>query len=189
MCPLKLAHFSVPRKELTGVSLGARHIIFVSKAVSKYIKVESHHIWSDSTLSLTWCSVDKSHKELFIRARVDDLRKKTDKYNIKLHYIINSQNPADLLTKNTGRKINDPLWTNGPDLLNHPEMWHPYTPTKANIDAIPIFCGNISVQEVVEPFPKADRFLSLKELYLKTAEVHPDIDANGDKAINLAEIL
>ena len=68
-------------------------------------------------------------------------------------------------------------------------MWRPYTPTKANIDAIPILCGYISVQEVVEPFPDADEFRSLKELYSKTAEIHPDIDANGDKAINLAEIL
>ena len=76
-----------------------------------------------------------------------------------------------------------------PDLIKLPEMWHPYTPTKANIDAIPIFCGNIGVQEVVEPFPNADRFLSLKELYSKTVEIHPDIDANGDKSIYLTEIL
>ena len=189
VCPLKMAHFTVPRKELTGMSLGTKHIIFVSKALSKYVKIESHHIWSDSTLSLTWCSVSKSHKELFICARVDDIKEKAAKYNIELHYIINSQNPADLLTKNTGRKIDDPLWINGPELLGHPEMWRPYTPTKSNIDAIPIFCGNVSVQESVEPFPKADEFRSLKELYLKTVEVHPDIDANGDKAINLAETL
>ena len=50
VCPLRMAHFTVPRKELTGMALGTRHLLFVSKALSKYIKIESHHIWSDSTL-------------------------------------------------------------------------------------------------------------------------------------------
>ena len=42
--PLKMSHFTVPRKELTGIAVGARHIMFVSKALSKYINIESHHI-------------------------------------------------------------------------------------------------------------------------------------------------
>ena len=61
-----------------------------------------------------------------------------------------------MLTKNTGKKVNNPFWNKGPDLLNSPEMWHPYSPTKANVDAIPIFCGNVNVQEVSELFPSAE---------------------------------
>ena len=189
VCPLKMTHFTVPRKELTAMSLGSKHIIFVSNALSKYINIDSHHIWSDSTLSLTWCSVNKPHKELFIRARVDDIQQKVAKHNIKLHYIINSQNPADMLTKDTGKKLDDPLWTKGPELLKSPEMWRVYKPTKDNIDAIPLFCGNINVQEVSEHFPNAENFNCLNELYLKTVETHPKIKVTGEKATKLAETL
>ena len=74
-------------------------------------------------------------------------------------------------------------------MLNNPEMWHPYSPTKANVDAIPIFCGNVTVQEVSELFPSAEKFSSLQELYAETIVSHPDITVRGDKAVNLAEIL
>ena len=189
VCPIKMEHFTVPRKELTAMALGTRHLLFVNKALSKYINIRSLHIWSDSTLSLTWCSVKKPHKELFIRARVDDVQDKAEKNGIKLHYIINSSNPADMLTKDTGKKVDDPLWIKGPELLQNPEMWRPYIPTKANVDAIPIFCGNIAVQEISEDFPSAESFATLKELYVKTMESHPEITGKGDEAINLAESL
>ena len=187
VCPIKMAHFTVPRKELTALALGTRHLLFVNRALSKYITIESLHIWSDSTLSLTWCSVKKPHKELFIRARVDDVQEKVEKNNIKLHYIINSSNPADMLTKNTGKKIIDPLWIKGPELLQSPHMWHPYVPNKAAVDAIPLFCGITTVQEVSDLFPSAETFTTLKELYAKTVESHPDIVVRGDKATILAE--
>ena len=41
-----------------------------------------------------------------------------------------------MLNKNTGKKVNDPLWTKGPELLKSPEIWRVYSLTKANIDAI-----------------------------------------------------
>ena len=120
---------------------------------------------------------------------MDDVQEKAEKNNIKLHYIINSSNPADMLTKDTGRKVDNPLWIKGPELLQNPEMWHPYVPTKANVDAIPIFCGNVIVQEVSENFPNADSFSTFLELYAKTIEAHPDITVKGDEAIDLAESL
>ncbi|CAL4114269.1 unnamed protein product, partial [Meganyctiphanes norvegica] len=72
VCPIKMAHFTVPRKELTGFSLGLRFLIFVFSAIKKYFNPSSMHIWSDSTLNLSWCLSKRVHKELFIRARVDD---------------------------------------------------------------------------------------------------------------------
>ena len=81
VCPIKMAQFSVPRKELAGLALGTRHLIFVSKALSKYTNAIPLHIWCDATLSLTWCSVKKMHKELFIRAGVDDIQQKCVKHN------------------------------------------------------------------------------------------------------------
>ena len=56
VCPMRMSHFTVTRKELTAVALGTRHLIFVIEALSKYIKASSHHIWCDSTLALPWCT-------------------------------------------------------------------------------------------------------------------------------------
>ena len=189
VCPLRMLHFTIPRKELAALALGTRHLLFVIDAICKYAKIESYHIWCDSTLSLTWCSVSKPHKELFIRARVDDVQQKVARFKINLHYIITSQNPADMLTKNTGKSLNDPLWKHGPQILQCPEMWSTYKPTKANIDAIPVFCGHVSVQESSKSLPDINKFKSLKDLLAGTVEFIKDNSISGDKAINHAETL
>ena len=44
VCPIKMAHFMVLRKELTAMALGTRHLLFVNKALSKYINIQSLHI-------------------------------------------------------------------------------------------------------------------------------------------------
>ena len=123
VCPLRMSHFTVPRKELAALALGARHLIFVSEAINKYANIDSHHIWCDATLALTWCSVNKPHKELFIRARVDDIQRKIARYNIKLHHIIGTVNPSDMLTKNTGKGLDNPDWKYGPQILRNQKMW------------------------------------------------------------------
>ena len=84
-----MAHFSVPRKELTAISLGARYLTFVVKAITKYFVVTSVNLWSDSMTALTWCLSKTPHKQLFVRSRVDDLDSKVKDHNITMHYIKN----------------------------------------------------------------------------------------------------
>ena len=117
ICPIKMAHFTIPRKELTALSLGVRYLTFIIKAVTKYFNPASVHIWSDSMTALTWCLAKKPHKQLYVRSRVDDLDTKIKKFNISVHYIKNLDNPADMLTKDTGKPVHDPLWTQGPRIL------------------------------------------------------------------------
>ena len=62
ICPIKMAHFTIPRKELTALSLGARYLTFVLKAVNKYFYPTSLHMWSDSTTALSWCVANRAHK-------------------------------------------------------------------------------------------------------------------------------
>ena len=177
VCPIKMAHFTVPRKELAAFALGVKHLIFVLDAISKYCTPASLHVWSDSTLALTWCSAKKVHKELFIRARVDDVQHKLSKHNIQMHYILNNNNPADMLTKDTERSLSDPLWQCGPQILGHPERWHIYTPTKANVDAIPIFCGHtVTNRDRPDGLPDPLGFDSLVDLLSATSKVVPNKD-------------
>ena len=189
VCPINMAHFTTPRKELAAFALGVKHLIFIIKSLSKYSNTTSFHIWSDSTLSLTWCSANKSHKDMFIRSRVDDVQVKLAKYNIQMHYILNHKNPADLLTKDSGRSLQDPLWQNGPPLLLHPERWHIFKPTKSNLDAIPIFCGQVALGDRPEGLPDPMKFDTLMGLLSATIELLPNIKRmSREKALVLAEL-
>ena len=155
ICPIKMAHFTIPRKELTALSLGVRYLTFIIKAVTKYFNPTSVHIWSDSMTALTWCLAKKPHKQLYVRSRVDDLDTKIKKFKISVHYIKNLDNPADMLTKDTGKSLQDPLWTQGPRILLNPREWKPYEPDKQLVDAIPIFCGHVPVMNYTNlPDPK-----------------------------------
>ena len=189
ICPIKSAHFTIPRKELTSISLGARYIKFVFNAISKYFTPKSIHLWSDSTTALIWCLSKVPHKELYVRSRVDDLAKKVQDYNIVMHHVISESNPADLLTKDTGKDINDPLWTNGPKILQNPEQWNPFNVTRNRIDTVPIFCGFVPSSQYKD-LPDPDKFEKLIDLHRHTAksqfQIQEDqIDVNLVKAENL----
>ena len=170
VCPIQQAHFTIPRKELCAFSLGARFVKFVVDKVSKYFHPASVHLWSDSTTTLQWVVSRKSHKELFIRARVDEIVSKIDEYSIKTHFILGSQNPADLLTKQSEDPLRSSLWRQGPEVLAHPEQWREYVVPKAKLDAIPIYCGTVCDQIGYEDdLPDVSTFDDLRELYTATA--------------------
>ena len=102
---------------------------------------------------------------------------------------MNSFNPADLLTKETGRGLDDPVWKYGPPLLQHPEMWQEYVPSKANLDSIPILCGNLTLMKASSELPNPSNYKSLKDLLLATAKMHPSITDADERALIKAEIL
>ena len=60
-----------------------------------------------------------------------------------------------MLTKDTGKSLQDPLWIHGPKILLNPREWKPYVPDKKLIDIIPIFCGHVPVMNYPNlPDPK-----------------------------------
>ena len=80
------------------------------------------------------------------------------------HYNLNSNNPADMLTKGIPRSMDVPLWKFGPEILRHPGRWHMFKPTKANVDAIPIFCGHTFTRDRPGYLPDPEQFDDLKDL-------------------------
>ena len=62
VCPIKTAHFTVPRKELTAISLGVRYIKFVFNSLKKYTVPRSVHLWSDSCTALSWTISNTPHR-------------------------------------------------------------------------------------------------------------------------------
>ena len=189
VCPNKQAHFSIPRKELTGISLGVRYVRFICDALSKYTN-PSCHIWSDSTTALNWVNSKCDHKDLYIRDRVADINKKlkiADK-DITFHFVVSEQNPADFLTKDKGNTVSDPLWLRGPEILCHSEQWLPYKPPVYRKDTIPIFCGTVSETDIAA-LPNPSEFENLRDLYLETIKRHSSLDIKDIDAINQAETL
>ena len=126
---------------------------------------------------------------MFIRSRVDDVQGKLAEYNIQMHYILNHDNPADKLTKDTEKGLEDPLWQNGPPILLHPERWHAYSPTKSNLDAIPIFCGQVDQGDCPSCLPDPGRFDNLMGLLSATIDLIPQVKGKSrEKALVLAEL-
>ena len=177
VCPISQAHFTIPRKELCALSLGARLVKFVADTVSKYFRPASLHLWSDSTTALSWVVSRRPHKELFIRARVADIASKIDSYSVKTHFVLGSTNPADLLTKQSKNPLQSDLWRIGPDLLRYPQQWRAYVVPKAKLDAIPIYCGNLTVQrDLQECLPDVSAFDNLTDLYNATTRMSEGAD-------------
>ena len=169
ICPIRMAHFTIPRKELTGFSLGARYLKTIMKTVAKYFTPTSVHLWSDSTTTLQWVTDKKGHKELYIRSRVDEILKKVELFNIKIHYILGINNPADLMTKPSQDPLRCKLWKEGPAILAKPEQWQPYVASQPKVDAVPIFCGKVNKQQCQE-LPDVSEFDSIKDLYIATGQ-------------------
>ena len=187
-CPLNMAHFTIPRKELTAYALGGRLLVFVINSVSKYFSPSSVHLWSDASTVLGWCASKVDHKEVYIRNRVDEIKSKIGTFNIKQHHILGSDNTADALTKDTGLSLNDPLWLYGPEVLRHPEQWKEFVPSKGFQDSIPVFCGMLAEEGLIKDLPDPCKFDSAVKLFNETAKImfsNSDSGINFNKARNL----
>ena len=103
---------------------------------------------------------------------MDEIKKKITTFNIKTHYILGTDNPADLLTKPSDDPIRSTLWRLGPDLLRHPEKWREYEPPKPKLDTIPIHCGTVASQDVA--LSKIEEFDTLSDVLTATAKLNLD---------------
>ena len=174
---------------MTAISLGVRFIRFAFKAISKYF-IPQCHLWSDSTTALNWLNSKTEPKDLFIRDRVNDLAKKSKlgEKELIFHYVVSEINPADLLTKDKGSSVKDPLWINGPKILHHSEQWLKFEPTLYRKDVVPTFCGTISNSDR-SVLPQASDSNSLKELYDKTIKLNKNLNKRNSDSLQQAETL
>ena len=111
LAPLK-RNLTIPRLELTAARVCARLFISVKEALST-IKVESSHLWSDSTTVLHWLQSRGRYKQ-FVDHRVKEIGELTG--DISWKYCPTKDNPADLGTRGKTLKELDgnELWWNGP---------------------------------------------------------------------------
>ena len=108
---------TMPKLELTALTLAARLGKFVVETFAEEIQFESIHIWSDSQIALSWVQNDKKLPSKYVYNRVNEIKKlQPEAY---YHYVKTDQNPADMVSRgvSVSQLRMSSLWWHGPPCL------------------------------------------------------------------------
>lgn len=169
---------TLPQLELTATNLAARLASYTIKHYSSSFVISSVHIWSDSTIVLSWLNGSKVMKQ-YVQQRIDNITALVP--NAEFHFINSSDNAADLLTRGIKAEsfLDSSLWMNGPKFLQD-EQWRKHVPQIPcsvgvyDLECDPVLSTNLSVQQLCNFVPDIsfiDRFSSFPKLIRVTAYV------------------
>ena len=117
-----MKQLSIPRLELCGAQLLARLIKKVLPILC--IPMDSVHLWTDSSLVLTWLQNIPTRWNTYVANRVSEIQDITS--NFFWHHVASEDNPADVLSRGTDAEELWPRsqWWNGPSwLVQGEELW------------------------------------------------------------------
>ncbi|RLU24799.1 hypothetical protein DMN91_002889 [Ooceraea biroi] len=124
VAPLK--RMTVPRLELSAVVLLTRQVLQLRETLE--LRRAPIHLWTDSTVALTWIKSHPSRWKDFVSHRVSFIQ---DLPNSRWHHISGRENPADLASRGTSPQHlqSHQLWWTGPHWLrNRLTSWPNSTP-------------------------------------------------------------
>ena len=155
--------FTIPRAELTAFLLTVRLVSNVLKTIEG---VSSVHIWSDSTIVLSWVKNGGPAGDQFVSNRLKEIRKlATDFPPFSFRFVPTDQNPADLSTRGCALADlkDNMLWFRGPAFLAMQEDQWP------KLGNVPVITSLVAIAGAVETgVPKEETpistFSSLKQL-------------------------
>ncbi|XP_028026698.1 uncharacterized protein LOC114240381 [Bombyx mandarina] len=113
----KSSKMSIPRLELNAALLLAKLSARVHGTLSKKIKIDNVHLYSDSQVVLAWQKTDPVILNAYVANRIKIINDLT--MSFKWAYVASDSNPADFLTKPyapTELQCNQ-LWWSGPSFL------------------------------------------------------------------------
>ncbi|XP_036320521.1 uncharacterized protein LOC118735037, partial [Rhagoletis pomonella] len=114
VAPLK--KLTIPRLELNAALILAKLLHYVRATL--HVNIDSIHLWTDSSVALTWINSNTARWKDFVRNRVLQIQDLVP--DAKWHHIPSKDNPADCASRgiNTSQLINNTLWRTGPTWLS-----------------------------------------------------------------------
>ncbi|XP_011858172.1 PREDICTED: uncharacterized protein LOC105555741 [Vollenhovia emeryi] len=123
---------SLPRLELCASHLLARLTAHVVRTLGLQAPI---HLWSDSTIALTWITAHLSRWKTYVANRVADIQSTVP--SARWHHIAGKENPADCASRGLapGALSTFGLWWHGPSWLSSsPGPWTTHTMTETAAD-------------------------------------------------------
>lgn len=130
VAPLK--RLTIPRLELSAAALLVRQVKKIREVLD--LNQAPIHLWTDSTVALTWIKGHPSRWKDFVRNRVSFIQELS---NSRWHHVAGKENPADLASRgvNPQRLQLEELWWTGPHWLRTRSIsWTASTPIHESTD-------------------------------------------------------
>lgn len=108
---------TIPRLELNAALLLSTLVKRVYETLSKSIKIDNVHLFTDSKITLAWINTNASKLMAYVSNRVSVIQQNTNRWNWL--YIPSADNPADLVSRGISPQNlpNCTLWWEGPKFL------------------------------------------------------------------------
>ncbi|XP_067216965.1 uncharacterized protein [Linepithema humile] len=130
VAPLK--RMTIPRLELSAAVLLVRQALKIREVLE--LQTAPIHLWTDSTVALTWIKSHPSRWKDFVRNRVSFIQELS---NSRWHHVSGKENPADLASRGVTpqRLQQEELWWAGSHWLQkHSTSWPSSTPILESTD-------------------------------------------------------
>ncbi|XP_029165881.1 uncharacterized protein LOC114936752, partial [Nylanderia fulva] len=169
VAPLK--RMTIPRLELSAAVLLVRQVLKIREVLE--LPTAPTHLWTDSTVALTWIKSHPSRWKDFVRNRVSFIQELS---NSRWHHVSGKENPADLASRGVTpqRLQQNELWWTGPRWLHtHSTSWPssiPILESTDNLEERPPQCTT-AVENHEHKLSMLDRYSSLTTLIRTTAWV------------------
>lgn len=159
---------SIPRLELCAALLLAQLLDRVYSVLKNEIQISQMLAWTDSTIVLSWLTVDQKHFKIFVTNRVAKIHNLIPE--CKWAHISTNENPADPASRGLlpSTMLTSSLHWNGPPFLLLPESrWPQSTVSSIDIGRLPetktyqALSLPVSTVHPIEPF---QRFSSLNRM-------------------------
>ena len=153
---------TIPKFELTATLVGAK----LSRHLMTLFNFSSTHLWTDSSVVLSWLNHLDNLKDVYVSNSTAELRYLIDACTIHMHHNSTKCNPADILSRGCTVKqlVNHQLWLHGPVECMHNVSTNPSSSPHLSIVHVANVLAEIQPIPPTQPVIDISRFSSYNKL-------------------------